>query len=373
MTPQIATEISLFQMDRKLSKHRADIDAAISEVLKSNSFVLGEKLIEFEESFAEYIGVTYTVGVANGTDAIELCIRSLDLSPGSTIATVANASNYATTAIQAAGHIPLFMDIDSKTQLTNLDNVIEALNLGANAIVLTHLYGSIVSEISEIVTYCKEREIPMIEDCAQAHGATLQGRKAGSFGDVSSFSFYPTKNLGALGDAGLVASNNAELIERLKKLRNYGWSNKYKIEFPGGRNSRMDELQAAILSRLLPHLDEENSKRDTYVGRILKEVRNQSLSFLNTDGRSSWHLLVVLSNKRDELIEYLGKCGIQTGLHYPILDNFQIGRQNFQKCYDLVNSIDSAGKILTLPMSPYLTDDEVTHLINSLNNFNPEI
>ena len=373
MTPKNSIEISLFQMDRKLAKHGEAIGAAISEVLNSASFILGEKLLEFEKAFADYIGVANTVGVANGTDAIELAIRSLDLSPNSKIATVANASNYATTAIIATGHVPLFMDIDPKTQRTNLENVIEAVNLGANAILLTHLYGSIVSEINAIVEYCKKRAIPVIEDCAQAHGASLGGKLAGSFGDVSSFSFYPTKNLGALGDAGLVASNNIQLIARLKKLRNYGWSNKYFIEIPGGRNSRMDEIQAAILSRLLPSLDSENRNREVFADRIVNEVRNETIEFLDTEGKSSWHLLVVLSDKRAELIQHLSACGIQTGIHYPVLDSLQIGRIDYGQCKDLINSASTVGKILTLPLSPYLTNDEVTHLIESMNKFNPKV
>lgn len=373
MRSPMINKVSLFQMDRKISKHREEIDSAISEVLNSSSFILGEKLVQFEIEFAKYIGVDRAVGVANGTDAIELAIRSIDLSSGSKVATVANAANYATSAIRAAGHSPVYMDVDPSTQLTNLKNVVEAVELGANAVILTHLYGAVVNDTAEIVEYCHRLDIPVIEDCAQAHGASLENRKAGSFGDVASFSFYPTKNLGALGDAGLVASNNKEIIARLEMLRNYGWADKYKIEIPGGRNSRMDELQAAILIKLLPHLNSENTIRETYAAQIQREVRNQNFKFLKVAGVSSWHLMIVMTDNRDDLVRHLEVCGIQTGIHYPVLDSHQIGCQQYLRCNALANSIDSVGKIMTIPISPYLRDDELRYLIKSLNDFSPKI
>lgn len=369
----MVNKILLFQMERKISKHRKEINDAISEVLNSSSFILGEKLVQFESEFAKYIGVGHAIGVGNGTDALELAIRSIDLPIGSRVATVANAAHYSTTAIRAAGHIPIYMDIESSTQLTSLKSVVEAIDLGANAVVLTHLYGAVVSEIFEIVQYCKSLNIPMIEDCAQAHGASLKNRKAGSFGDVSAFSFYPTKNLGALGDAGLVASNNNQLIERLEKLRSYGWGSKYKIDVLGGRNSRMDEIQASILIKLLPHLNSENSIREAYAAQIQSEVRNQDLKFLEVAGVSSWHFMIVMSNHRADLIRHLEANGIQSGIHYPILDSNQVGCKHYQKCNNLMNSVESSSKILTLPMSPFLTNDEISHLIRSLNNFSLKI
>jgi aminotransferase EvaB len=366
-------KVLLFQMDRKISKHRREIDNAISEVLNSSSFILGEKLVQFEEEFAKYIGVDRAVGVANGTDAIELAIRSIDLSLGSKVATVANAANYSSSAIRAAGHTPVYMDIDSSTQLTNFKNVVEAIELGANAVILTHLYGAVVNDIVKIVEYCKRRDIPVIEDCAQAHGASLENRKAGSFGDVAAFSFYPTKNLGALGDAGLVASSNNQIIARLEMLRNYGWADKYKIEVLGGRNSRMDELQAAILSKLLPYLSSENNTREAYAAQIQREVRNQDLRFLKVSGVSSWHLMIVMTDNRDDLVRHLEARGIQTGIHYPVLDSHQIGCQQYPRCNSLANSLDSVGRILTLPISPYLREDEIHYLIKSLNDFSANI
>lgn len=365
--------IQLFQMDRKLSKHRILIDEAIEHVLNSSSFILGEHLLEFEQNFAKFIGVKGAVGVANGTDAIELAILSLNLPPNSKIATVANASNYSTTAIRATKFTPIYMDINPRTQLTDLFNVQLAIDLGADAVILTHLYGSVIVEIDQIIDYCKARNVPVIEDCAQAHGATIRNRKAGSFGDASTFSFYPTKNLGALGDAGLVASNDTEIITRLEKLRNYGWGDKYKIDNLGGRNSRMDEIQAAILNKLLPHLTSENQLRERYAHRIRGEVKNRYLEFLDESGNSNWHLMVVLTLHRAELSQYLESRGIQTGIHYPLLDSDQIGCQSYQRCNNLKNSYSTTKKILTLPMSPFLTDTEVTYLIQSLNDFHPSI
>lgn len=360
-------------MDRKLSKHRILIDEAIEHVLNSSSFILGEHLLEFEQNFAKFIGVKGAVGVANGTDAIELAILSLNLPPNSKIATVANASNYSTTAIRATKFTPIYMDINPRTQLTDLFNVQLAIDLGADAVILTHLYGSVIVEIDQIIDYCKARNVPVIEDCAQAHGATIRNRKAGSFGDASTFSFYPTKNLGALGDAGLVASNDTEIITRLEKLRNYGWGDKYKIDNLGGRNSRMDEIQAAILNKLLPHLTSENQLRERYAHRIRGEVKNRYLEFLDESGNSNWHLMVVLTLHRAELSQYLESRGIQTGIHYPLLDSDQIGCQSYQRCNNLKNSYSTTKKILTLPMSPFLTDTEVTYLIQSLNDFHPSI
>ena len=364
--------VPLFPLKRRVVQHRELIDSAINEVLSGGSFILGNHLKFFEETFAEYLGVAYCIGVANGTDALELALRSLNLKTDSLVATVANAGNYATTAILACGLKPIYLDVQAETQLTNIEYVIQAISLGAKAIILTHLYGTPVPRLPEIAELCESKGVKLIEDCAQAHGATSHGKKVGFYGDVSTFSFYPTKNLGALGDGGAIVSNNEDLAVALRKLRNYGWSEKYRIELLGGRNSRLDDIQAAILTRLLPSLDAENAARQNFARILISRIENEFITTLDAQEESVFHLMVVKSPARPALVEHLQKNGIQTGVHYPILDSDQFDKEKFIRINNLENSKASSTQLLTIPMHPYLEMSELESIVEALNSFKPK-
>ena len=228
-------------------------------MLASGWYILGRECAAFESEFAAYCGVAHCVSVANGTDALELALRGLGIGPGDTVATVANAGGYSTTAIRAVGAEPLYIDIDPSTMNMSAADLAARLTPAVRAVIATHLYGR-MADLPALLAVTGRAAVPLVEDCAQAHGAAIGGKKAGSWGALACFSFYPTKNLGALGDGGAITTNDGQLAQRVKSLRQYGWSGKYQCaEY--GRNSRMDEMQAAILRAKLPHLDGWNARR----------------------------------------------------------------------------------------------------------------
>jgi aminotransferase EvaB len=360
--------IKMFPMERRVSYYRKQINDAVGAVLDSNSFILGEALNKFENEFAEYLGVNFCTGVANGTDAIELGLRTLNLSPATKVLTVANAGNYSSSAILACGLLPYFVDINSECLNLDFDILKNNLSRDVGAVILTHLYGNPIKDVDRMVAYCHSFNIPVLEDCAQAHGASVNGSKVGTYGDLSSFSFYPTKNLGALGDGGLVATNSSIFDKKVKMLRNYGWQSKYSIELEGGRNSRLDDFQASILSIFLKNLDRENSLRVTYSNEIISKVSNPHIKFVDYESGAVFHLLVLLTANRSQLIQHLDSCGINSDIHYPIMDNQQPGRQ-IDILYDLTNALTTSKQILSVPINPYLTKVEIDHLVQSLNSF----
>ncbi|NND01128.1 MAG: erythromycin biosynthesis sensory transduction protein eryC1, partial [Gammaproteobacteria bacterium] len=220
---QLINDLSL-----KLDQNATLIDESIRRVMSNGWLVLGPEVQRFEELFADYIGVEHCVGLANGTDAIELGLRAMGITAGAAVATVANAGGYTVTALNMIGARPVFMDVDQASRLVTFSAVEDAIEAGVTAVVVTHLFGLAVPEIARIADLCAVRGVYLFEDCAQAHGACVEGRRVGSFGDAAGFSFYPTKNLGALGDAGAVICNSPELTEKIRMLRQYGWSEKYK-------------------------------------------------------------------------------------------------------------------------------------------------
>src|SRR3954469_6620878 len=243
-------------------------------VIERGWYVLGSEGGNFEKAFAAYCGVPHAVGVANGTDGIELALRAVGVGEGDRVATVANAGFYASTSIHAIGARPLYVDVVAKTHSMNVDCLQRLLSQNpVRAVIATHLYGRL-ADVEAIVAICKPLGIPVIEDCAQAHGASRNGRKAGSLGAAGCFSFYPTKNLGALGDGGAVTTDDAALAGRLRELRQYGWDSKYRVARRGGRNSRLDEMQAALLRLKLPHLDRWNEERRRLAQRYAREMGN---------------------------------------------------------------------------------------------------
>jgi dTDP-4-amino-4,6-dideoxygalactose transaminase len=262
------------------------------------------------------------------------------------------------------------MDVNLDTHVTTLAEVMRAVKSGVKAVVVTHLYGLAIPEIAEIAKYCAANNIPLLEDCAQAHGAEINGKRVGAFGDAASFSFYPTKNLGALGDGGAVVTNHSAIAEKVQLLRQYGWVTKYKVGVAGGRNSRLDEIKAAILSEFLPDLDTANARRRDIAAAYSKDIKQANItlpSHSSTDYVA--HLYIVRTPQRDSLRAHLQKNNIASDVHYPIPDYQQPVCSSRFANISLPNTEKLATEILTLPCYPEMTDTEVNYVITSINGW----
>ncbi|MCE3269384.1 MAG: DegT/DnrJ/EryC1/StrS family aminotransferase [Burkholderiales bacterium] len=351
-------------------KLREKIDCAVKRVLDNGWFVLGPEVTTFEKSFAEYVGVKKAVSLANGTDALELALRSCGVTKGDLVATAANAGMYTTTAILTIGAIPSFMDIDLTSRTITLDECIKAVDTGVKAIVITHLYGLAAPDTKKIAELCRERNIPLIEDCAQAHGAKIDGQMVGSFGDISCFSFYPTKNLGALGDGGAIATNNQQLAETVSCLRQYGWTSKYQVTLPGASNSRLDEMQAAILSEFLPLLDSWNERRRKIADLYARNIKHSEIELPKFNGEDFVaHLYVIRTHSPLRLRDHLKNNGVASEQHYPTPDYKQPVFGNTFAHIELKNTEALSASILTLPCFPEMTDDDVLKVAGAVNSW----
>ncbi|KQR85476.1 erythromycin biosynthesis sensory transduction protein eryC1 [Burkholderia sp. Leaf177] len=364
--------LQLNDLSARIARHQVGLKAAVDRVISSGWLVMGPEVKRFEQAFAGYLGASHCLGVANGTEAIELALRAIGVKARDRVATVANAGAYTTTALLANGSVPLFIDVDLETQVATLDQVRRAMDQGVSAVVVTHLYGRAVPEIMEIARLCAERGVPLLEDCAQAHGARIAGRQVGTFGTVASFSFYPTKNLGALGDGGAVVTNDPVVAEKVAKLRQYGWSSKYCIDTAGGKNSRLDEMQAAILSEFLPALDETNGLRRSIAARYSKEINVDNLVVPPVGGAEYVaHLYVVRTPNRDSLREHLRQQGVASDIHYPIPDYRQpMFGQQFADL-SLTSTDRLASEILTLPLYPEMSAESVDKVVSAVNGWAP--
>lgn len=343
--------------------------ASAAEVIRSGHFVLGPHLKTFEQAFADWCGAAHCVGVANGTDALELSLKASGVGAQDHVAVVANAAMYGTSAVLACGAIPVFVDIDPSSHNMSAAALAEiAAVTRLKAVIVTHLYGRL-ADMPALLEVCRRHDIRVLEDCAQAHGAEdRSGRRAGTFGDIASFSFYPTKNLGALGDGGAIVSNNEALATRARQLRQYGWSAKYTNELAGGRNSRLDELQAALMSVMLPELDGWNARRRDIANRYSEGITTAALSVpAPADREYVAHLYVVQSGHRDAAREALAAAGVQTEVHYPTPDYRQPCLQTFAGGVSLPHTEHAAATVLTLPCFPEMSDDEVTQVIEACN------
>ncbi|MEC3888285.1 DegT/DnrJ/EryC1/StrS family aminotransferase [Xanthomonas campestris] len=356
-----------------LDRHIAPLADALAQaahaVIGSGYYVLGPNVKAFEEAFATYCGVAECVGVANGTEALELGLRSLGITSGSVVAVVANAAMYGTTAVLACGAEPVFIDIDPVT--FNMDA--KALERAASdrqidAVIITHLYGRL-ADMPSLLAVAERNGIAIFEDCAQAHGARdASGRRAGSFGKAASFSFYPTKNLGALGDGGAVVTNSPKTAQTLRRLRQYGWTAKYRNELEGGRNSRLDEVQAAFLMVLLPLLDRWNDRRREIANRYSTEINNPRITVPAAGGLESVaHLYVVSCDDRTGLQMHLASADIGSDIHYPVADYLQPLFGDRFASVILPNTQAACERVLTLPCFPELRSDEVTRVIEACN------
>lgn len=344
---------------------------AVRGVLESGWFVLGAQVEKFEEKWAERCDSRYAVGVANGMDAIEIMLRSLDIGPGDEVITTTMSAFASVLGIVRSGATPVLADIDQETGLMSLESVKRCLSPSTKAILLVHLYGQL-KDMNHWVEFCAQSKILLLEDCAQAHLARWGGRVAGSFGRASAFSFYPTKNLGAIGDAGAIVTSDLLVSQKSKTLRNYGQSQRYHhVEF--GLNSRLDEVQAAILNARLDWLQNFTSRRQVIGARYSREITNPLVTPLSPPVEEQshvYHLYVVKTFHRESLQAHLLDAGIQSNIHYPVPIHAQPPSTNLQRDpLGLENSEIYGQQVLSLPCHPQMTDAQVGAVISAVNKF----
>ncbi|TDE11543.1 DegT/DnrJ/EryC1/StrS family aminotransferase [Dyadobacter psychrotolerans] len=348
--------------------HLPAIEEATLRVLRSGWYILGNELKAFEKSFADYCEAGYCVGVANGLDAITLILKAFDFPAGSEIIVPANTYIASVLPVSALNLVPVFVEPDPVTMLIDPLKIEEKISPLTRAIITTDLYGR-CCEMDTIMQIAQRHQLKVVTDAAQAHGALFQGKKTGGIADATAFSFYPTKNLGAFGDAGAVTTLDKSLAEKIAYLRNYGSQERYKNDYQGV-NSRLDEMQAAILSVKLPFLDEENKRRKEIAARYLNEIKLPDLILPPGDriNEDVWHLFVVRHNRRQDLVKYLENKGIQTNIHYPLPIHKQQAYAHLNdEQLPLTEKIHR--EVISLPLHPRLTDDEISYVIQSVNQF----
>ncbi|MDX6403384.1 MAG: hypothetical protein QOH70_839 [Blastocatellia bacterium] len=349
---------------------KTEMDAAYRRAVESGRFILGPELEAFESEFAAACEAKYCVGVANGLDALHLILRSLDIGAGDEVVVPANTYIATWLAVSYAGATPVPVEPDERTYNLDPARLDAAITSRTKAIIAVHLYGQ-PADMDAIKAIASPYGIKVIEDAAQAHGARYKGRRAGSLADAAAFSFYPGKNLGALGDSGAVSTNDRELADRIQILRNYGSREKYHNEAKGF-NSRLDELQAALLRVKLRKLDEWNERRKRIAARYLKAlegVTDLTLPYVPAHSEPVWHLFAVRHAKRDHWQEYLTASGIGTLIHYPVPPHLQ-GAYAEMDLDGVALPITErlANEVLSLPMGPHLSDDEVTYVISKISS-----
>jgi len=350
---------------------REDMLATAQRVLESGWYVLGKEVEHFEKAWADTCCVAYAIGVGNGMDAIEITLRALDIGPGDEVITTPMTAFATVLAIYRAGAIPVLADIEAETALLSLDSVERCVTKRTKAVLLVHLYGQ-VCNITAFQQFCEQQGIYLIEDCAQAHLATSGGSIAGSFGIAGAYSFYPTKNLGAPGDAGMLVTDDPDLASKAGRLRNYGQSVRY--HHPElGLNSRLDEIQAAMLTERLRWLEEFTARRQTIAQTFRDGMNNPSVRLLAApESREAhvYHLFVVTCAQRDALQAHLANEGVQTLIHYPVPVHHQEACLSIQRGPDgLSVSEKHAATCLSLPCHPQMSDADVQMVIDAVNRF----
>ncbi|SNB45054.1 DegT/DnrJ/EryC1/StrS aminotransferase family protein [Geobacter sp. DSM 9736] len=349
---------------------KPDIDAAIESVIRESSFIGGKHVAAFEERFAEYHHVNHCIGVGNGTDALEIAIEACSLPPGSEIIVPGNSFIATAEAVTRAGHRVVFADVDPGCYTLTANTVLQKVTARTAAIIAVHLYGH-PCDMGPLTEFCSDRNLVLIEDCAQAHGAEYCGRRIGGIGHIAAFSFYPGKNLGAYGDGGAVTTQDEELARRARMIANHGRLAKYDHEFEG-RNSRLDGLQAAILNVKLSSLDAWTRHRievaDVYL-RELADLDGLTLPVRNDWARQVYHLFVVRSQRRDALKTFLAGKGIETGIHYPIA-LAKLRAYAYLGAPDMsafCNTADST--LLSLPIGEHMSREHVDEVSSAVREF----
>lgn len=360
--------IPFLDLQRQYKIIKTDVGKTLQRVLKRQLFILGDELASFEKKFAKYLEVIYVVGVNSGTDGLILALRALGIKEGDEVITPANSFMATTLAIVTVGATPVLVDCDPQTYQIDIAQIEKKITKKTKAILPVHLYGA-PCDIVGIKKIARKHKLFLIEDSAQAHGSTVKEKKMGTFGDIAVFSFYPGKNLGAYGDAGALATSSKEIYEKLLKLRNYGQTKKYFHE-EIGYNSRLDEIQAAILSAKLMYLDKWNKKRNQIASLYKKKLRYSTFQKIKESYESCYHLFVIESKRRDELQKYLNKRGVHTLIHYPIPIHLQpcFAYLGYKKG-DFPVAERLALEVLSLPMYSELTQKEVEYACEQVNQF----
>ncbi len=359
--------VSFLPMEHELDK---DLKKAFDRVYTRSWYIKGIEDEVFEKAFAEYCDNKYCVGVGNGLDALMLALKALDIGKGDDVIVPSNTYIATALAVTYVGATPVFVEPDIRTFNIDPSRIEEAITDKTKAIMPVHLYGQ-ACDMDPIVEIARRRNLYVVEDCAQAHGATYKGKVVGSFGDAAGFSFYPGKNLGALGDAGAIVTNNKELADKIRALGNYGSDYKYHHIYKGN-NSRLDELQAAFLAAKLPHLHKMNEERRKIARRYMNEIKNPEvvLPYVPENMVPVWHIFGIRCGRRDELEKFLNVAGIGTNKHYPI-------PMHLQECYkdlgfmegDFPIAEEISATELSLPMYYGMTDEETQYVIDKVNEF----
>jgi dTDP-4-amino-4,6-dideoxygalactose transaminase len=363
-------KIPFGDLSRQYKKYKKEFDSIISSVFEKGNFILGENLVKFEKDFAGYLKINHAIGVANGTDALFIALKALDISAGDEVITVSNTAVPTVSAIDAAGATPVFVEIKENTFNIDPSKIESAITSKTRAILPVHLYGK-PCEMNEIISIARKHNLRVIEDCAQAHGAEYKGKKVGTFGDLSAFSFYPSKNLGANGDGGMVVTNSDELAEKVSLLRNYGFKNRYN-SIMRGYNSRLDEIQAALLDFKLTKLDHWNKRRYEIAQKYIESLKNLPLILPEIEPSTLpvFHLFVVRTKIREKFIDYLMEKGITALIHYPTPVHLQPAYEFLgYKKGALPITEKLSEEIVSIPIYPELEDFEIDYIIQSIKKF----
>ena len=359
--------VSFLPMDRELKQ---DLQAAFQRVFDSSWYIQGKENAAFEAAFAAFCGTEHCIGVGNGLDALVMILKALGIGPGDQVLVPSNTYIASALAVTYVGATPVFVEPDIRTYNLDPQRLEEKMSPAVRAIMPVHLYGQ-PCDMDPIMAVAKKYDLYVVEDCAQAHGATYHGQKIGTFGHAAGFSFYPGKNLGALGDAGAVVTNDKALADKVRALGNYGSDYKYHHIYKGN-NSRLDEMQAAFLSAKLPHLDRMNQARRDIAQQYLERINNPQvvLPWCIAGVEPVWHVFALRCQRRDELEQHLGNCGVSTVKHYPI-------PMHLQECYrdlglkagDLPIAETISAQELSIPMYYGMEQAQIDHVIEAVNSF----
>jgi dTDP-4-amino-4,6-dideoxygalactose transaminase len=362
--------VNFLNIQRINSQYQVEIKNALERVLNSGRYILGDETHNFETEFANYCGTRFCIGVGNGLDALHLILKAYKIGPGDEVIVPGNTFIATWLAVSYSGAKPVSVDVEISSYNMEPKFIEKAITSSTKAIIAVHLYGR-PANMKAINSIAKKYNLKVIEDAAQAHGASFGGRRTGSLSDAAAFSFYPGKNLGALGDGGAITTDDSNLACTLRMLRNYGSVIKYEHKI-AGFNSRLDEFQAAILRTKLTNLDKENKTREKIAHRYLSEIKNPFcvLPQVENTYMSAWHLFVIQAENRQVFADKLKNFGVETLIHYPkpchLQESYQVPN-SFRQSGSLINSEFLSNKILSIPIDPTMSEHEVTHVINSIN------
>lgn len=360
--------IKFLDLKKINNRYREEIDSRIKDILDKGWYLQGEENENFTKNFANFCGTKFALGVANGLDALNLIIKAYGFGNGDEIIVPANTYIATILAISENGCIPILVEPDIKTYNINPDSIEKKITTKTKAIMVVHLYGQAV-QMEKIWKIAKKYNLKIIEDSAQAHGAIYQENRTGNLGDASGFSFYPGKNLGCIGDGGAITTNDEELFNKIKAIANYGSDRKYHHIYKGV-NSRLDEIQAAVLDIKLKHLDSDNNKRREISKYYRENIKNSKIILPETYDEKShvWHIFAVRTHNRDEFQKYLTEKGIQTIIHYPTPPHKQGAYKEWNNLsFPITEEIHNT--ILSLPISPVMTDSEIEKVVEVVNEF----